>query len=578
MAFKLAEMFVQLGVKSSLDADFRKARSETDSALQTLTAHANRAAGGLGLLVAGSTLAGLGALAAGLYKGVQKAANLQETLTKVEQVFEASTYQITGLAAEMADAYGSPKKAILDAAASIGLIGQAAGQSAGQSAAMAKELTKLATDASSFFNIPLDETLEKIRSGLVGQARPMRELGVLLSEDAVKLEAYRLGLAKVGSELTDAQKVQARFSLIKTAPSMRKAEGDLERTKDSPKNREREIAGRAQSIMTSAGQAVMPLWKEIINQVNSVVRAISAFVAESRPKIEAWARDAVDSVRAFALQVQDLQESLTAFASSESFASAFAAAAAMIRGTLGVAFTWLKGLATEVFDGIALVLRNFDDITALAALNVQESLMNVGAVFEWLPKAAGAFLLWLNDNWVKGFKDAFNAAWAVVSNFHENLKNIVKAAADFMANPVGGFNFVFTPLLEGFKATMAALPEIAGPAWADFSREQQEILDRIGANEARFAAEKARRALEMAKGVEPAAARGAVKPAEAAAPVKPGKFFQGGIVEFLAHLQAGSFGKDDAAKTAENTGKMVGVMKEVSALLKKDKVMIVKAE
>ncbi|MCV6900945.1 hypothetical protein OE165_28330, partial [Escherichia coli] len=80
-----------------------------------------------------------------------------------------------------------------------------------------------ADDASSFYNVPLESALEKIRSGLVGEAEPLRAFGVLLSEAAVKQQALAMGVRPVNGELSEQEKVMARVELI--TKGLNKAQG-----------------------------------------------------------------------------------------------------------------------------------------------------------------------------------------------------------------------------------------------------------------------------------------------------------------------------------------------------------------
>ena len=83
------------------------------------------------------------------------ASDLNETIAKTEQVFGSATSVVTGSAEEMATKFGVVKTEFLDAASMFGLIAQA-GIASGKSAEMSVSLAKLATDASSFYNIPVD--------------------------------------------------------------------------------------------------------------------------------------------------------------------------------------------------------------------------------------------------------------------------------------------------------------------------------------------------------------------------------------------------------------------------------------
>ena len=216
--------------------------------------------------VVGAALVGTGAaVGAFAVKAVASASDLNETVSKVGVVFGQQAAVVGGFADRMARDFGLPKREILDAAAAIGLIGKASGLSQGDAAVMSTRLAELAADASSFYNVPLPEVLEAIRSGLVGEAEPMRRFGVLLNEAAVEAEATRLGLRKVNGEFDEGAKAQARASLI--LAGMKDASGDLARTQGSLANRLRELRGRAENFAASVGTVLLPL----------VLRAFDAF-------------------------------------------------------------------------------------------------------------------------------------------------------------------------------------------------------------------------------------------------------------------------------------------------------------
>lgn len=182
-----------------------------------------------------------------------KAMDFGETLSKVNATFGKDGKQITDTADELASKFGLVKKTVMDGATSIGLVGQAAGMASRQSAQLGAEMAKLAADVESFSNVPLDQVLAAFRSGMVGESEPMRQFGVLLSEDAVKAEALRLGLAKTTGAISEQAKVMARVSLIKNSPAIQKMAGDLERTADSGKNQLRKFMGDLENLKTELG-------------------------------------------------------------------------------------------------------------------------------------------------------------------------------------------------------------------------------------------------------------------------------------------------------------------------------------
>lgn len=121
---------------------------------------------------------------------------------------------------------------------------------------MSTGVVELAADMASFRNIKFEDALTKIRSGLVGEAEPLKALGILVDENTIKTEAYRIGLVAQGEALTQQQKVAARYSAIlrQTADD----QGDLARTLDSPTNKLRAMRTRLIEAATALGIALMP--------------------------------------------------------------------------------------------------------------------------------------------------------------------------------------------------------------------------------------------------------------------------------------------------------------------------------
>lgn len=250
---KLAEAYVEVGSKTQ---GFDDGLSRAEKSLQSFVGRGQSLLAGLG---AGAVV---GSAIGFLTKAVTAASDLAETVNKVTEAFGSASTGVIRFADEMADKFGLVKKVTLDAAANIGLILQGSGVSSGPAADLSAKLVKLAADASSFYNVELDVALEKIRAGLVGEAEPLRTFGVLLSEDAVKAEAYRSGLAGVGRELTDQEKVTARAAIIMRDLGV--VSGDLERTQDGLANQLRKVKGDLENFAAKIGESLVPAVSDLI--------------------------------------------------------------------------------------------------------------------------------------------------------------------------------------------------------------------------------------------------------------------------------------------------------------------------
>ena len=299
MPGKIAEAFVDITANlKPLAAGLAQARASLGSfasAAGRLGSSAGSAfARGLASAVAGGAKAGLAALLVGGAAGgaalgyaIKQASDLNETVQAVDVTFGRFAGTVKDGADEMARAFGIPKTAFLEAAMGIGAIGKASGLTEDQAARLGVKFTKLAIDLSSMRNLPLEVALEKIRSGLVGEAEPLRAVGVLLSEAAVKAQAAKMGLQAVHGELTEGQKVMARAALI--TKQLADAHGDLARTADSVANQLREMRGRAQNTAAQLGQYLLPGVQALNKELLAMARDFDAAIGRNDARLRSWA-------------------------------------------------------------------------------------------------------------------------------------------------------------------------------------------------------------------------------------------------------------------------------------------------
>src|SRR3546814_3222598 len=100
---------------------------------------------------------------------------------------------------------------------------------------MSQIFAQLAQDLVSFYNVDTETAIQKLRSGLSGESEPLRDFGVFLTEANVKAKALEMGLTGVGDELTEQEKILARYQLVLEAT--KNAQGDGARTSESTPDR-----------------------------------------------------------------------------------------------------------------------------------------------------------------------------------------------------------------------------------------------------------------------------------------------------------------------------------------------------
>jgi hypothetical protein len=226
-----------------------------------------------GLAVAGVSLNTLKDKAG---EAADAASDLRESVSKTGVTFAGATPQVMAFAQGAADAFGQSRRQALDAASDFGALFKTAGLSTEAAADMSITMTKLGSDLASFKNVRVDDALTKLRSGLVGEAEPLRTMGVLLSEDAVKAKALAMGLASGADSLSEAAKVQARYQII--LEQTRDAQGDFARTAEGAANSQRILEARTANLTARFGEFVLPIKSGATKSLIELTKAVDVAV------------------------------------------------------------------------------------------------------------------------------------------------------------------------------------------------------------------------------------------------------------------------------------------------------------
>lgn len=128
------------------------------------------------------------------------------------------------------------------------------------------DLTKRGADFASVYDLEASEALELFQSGLAGETEPLRRFGVDLSAAAVEAFAYANGIAAAGEELTEQEKVQARYGALLAQTSL--VQGDLQNTSGSLANQQRELNVQFEEAQTKLGQFLLPGFTSIVTFAN----------------------------------------------------------------------------------------------------------------------------------------------------------------------------------------------------------------------------------------------------------------------------------------------------------------------
>ena len=157
-----------------------------------------------------------------------------ESDSMFDTVFGSLSNDVRRWSEELQNTLGLNGYAIRENVATLYNMTQSMGLASSEALNLSKDMTLLAEDMASFYNISSEEAFTKIRTGLTGETEPLKALGILVDDATIKQYAYANGIAKTGSELSNTEKVMARYIAIQQQTAT--ASGDLARTLNSPAN------------------------------------------------------------------------------------------------------------------------------------------------------------------------------------------------------------------------------------------------------------------------------------------------------------------------------------------------------
>ena len=149
-----------------------------------------------------------------------------------------------------------------------------------RAATMSQQLTQLGYDLSSFYNISVEDAMQKLQSGLAGELEPLRRLGYDLSQAKLEATALSLGIDKAVSSMTQAEKAELRYYAIMT--QVTQVQGDMARTLEAPANQIRIFQAQTEQAARSLGNIFIPALNAILPYAiaaTKVLRIIADAVA-----------------------------------------------------------------------------------------------------------------------------------------------------------------------------------------------------------------------------------------------------------------------------------------------------------
>lgn len=200
--------------------------------------------------------------------------DLTEVQNVVDVTFKNMSSSVDKWAKQSQSQFGLSETMAKKYVGTFGSMAEAFGFSEKQAYNMSTALTGLAGDVASFYNISQDEAYTKLKSVFSGETETLKDLGVVMTQNALDAYALANGYGKTTSAMTEAEKVSLRFAFVQD--QLKNATGDFARTQDSWANQTRILQLRFESLKATLGQGLINVFAPVLKLVNALILRVGA--------------------------------------------------------------------------------------------------------------------------------------------------------------------------------------------------------------------------------------------------------------------------------------------------------------
>lgn len=227
------------------------------------------------------------------------------------------------------------------------------------------QLTNRGADFASVFNLEVADALQLFQSGLAGETEPLRRYGLDLSAATVEAYAYASGIGTVGEELTEQEKVQARWGALLEQTAV--VQGDNANTAGELAGQQRRLAAGMEEAQTRLGQFFLPAFQGFVSYANSDILPVFGNIVDKVGPILAGALETASP------KMQELLDKAGPLAEKFATMAAEDGIPAVVDG--------LNSLADEA-PKVADFFQRANDPESAAGLNaINESLQDMGETY-----------------------------------------------------------------------------------------------------------------------------------------------------------------------------------------------------
>lgn len=195
-----------------------------------------------------------------------------ETLNMFQLVMGDLSTQAENFQNTMSKAFGNDTQKQLEYQSYFQTLTESMGLQEKYAYIISENMTKMTYDISSLFNKEQDDVASALRSGLVGQTKPVRNFGMDITESSLQPILDNLGIDRTVRELSQAEKEIVRYLALLKQSSI--AHGDMANTIESPSNQLRVLKNQLIECQRWFSALFINTFAKAMPYINAVVMVI----------------------------------------------------------------------------------------------------------------------------------------------------------------------------------------------------------------------------------------------------------------------------------------------------------------
>lgn len=207
-------------------------------------------------------------------EAVNLASDLQEVQNVVDVAFGSASEEINKFAANAVKQFGLSEYAAKKVASTFMSMANGLGLSADDGKLMSVQLTGLAGDMASFYNVSQDVAQTALNGVFTGETEALKKFGVVMTQANLEAFAMSRGITKSYQSMSEAEKVALRYNFVLNAT--KNAQGDFERTSGGWANQVRLLSENFKSLMTILGKGLIQVLTPVVQMLNKLLSYLIA--------------------------------------------------------------------------------------------------------------------------------------------------------------------------------------------------------------------------------------------------------------------------------------------------------------